>query len=942
MIPLDDNLSAEYTSREPRCLFELPETDRHMAHVRAVNRFGVLSEPVAVYFFVSIPGVAIAEVSVPEVDNSIYPCRAKVTWTTEGDDHYPPDTVLYECETRHNNGEWISVGSGLTKSRWLEGLNEGDYAVRVRARTPMDTVGSWNATNFKVEVAETPQNLTFTPIHSVDHWGRLSWEGTGISWQAEMLQGSEVLSSSTVFQRELRLPWPDPGNYTLRVRAVVGNSTSSWSSLNAVVDNLQPPDDLVFTVQPDNPASAGVLSWTGRDNRTEFYDITIIKDGQSLFAATDAGQFQTIPALVPDTYQGRVRAVWRHASSAWTTVTFTLTEEVETPTDLAIEPPRDASYQGDFLWSGIAASFGVRIRQNQDSVIETTVLGNSYRIPLLPVASYTAEVRALGTFGDSPWAVIPLTVSPPEPPSDLIFTETPDNAASYGTLDWQPSPSAGVSGYLVRIDDSNSVNIVTTQTVTPRYPVGNLPVGTYTALVSALSLQGNAESSPVTDTITVSSLSSPVNLDYEESLVDAGTGLTTQVVFRWEAGDSRTQSYDVEYRNRENSVWTGLYSGPSATATVSNLAAGDYWFRVRAISYADTSGWSQLPVNVKGFNQPPADVENLQLRALGSQQALLTWDQINSPDVINGGSVHVRHTYLIGPAAVWESAVPLTDRLPGNTTFFSVPLLSGTYFVKAVNTNGYWSEQAASVVSTMGNLLGYNRVVQRDEPTTWPGEKNKATVDPGGSLTFREDSSNTQPPFYIMEQPIDLKATLTVRLYLECDGSVYEVDTIDERENPIDDWPMFDGVEPGGTSLQYHVSQTDDDPASRDAEWSDWTQFLVGEFRARAFRLRLSLDTASPIAAGTVNNLTLVADVPDRSEYGRDVEVPASGLTVNYAIPFLAPAVIGITHHGAKSGDYWDFTHSDASGFTIRFFNSAGQGITAACDYLATSYGEQS
>lgn len=938
---IPDNISAEYTSRESRCLFQLPEQDRHMAEVRAVNTFGVVSVPVAVYFFVIIPEVIITFVSVPEIDNSIYPCRAYVVWQTSGDDQYPDESVQYECETRLNDGDWLSAGTGLAKSRWLEGLDAGDYQVRVRARTPMNTYSSWRSQRFSMYVAEQPGSLAFEPVNSPTYWGRLNWEGVGVNFIVQVVRDGNVLHSEGTTQRELYLDWQAPGNYQLRVRSVSGASESDWASINAVVATMASPDDLSYEPSPDNPSSSGVLTWTPVDTRTEFHEIEILKDGQRLFAATDSGNFQSLPALVPATYTGRVRAVWRQATSGWATVTIRITESVDTPEDLTITPPKDASYQGDFSWSAVAGSFAVRIRQAGDNVIETSVISNNYRIPLLPVGLYSADVRSLGTFSDSPWVSTPLDVLPPEPPSDLEFTETPDNAASYGSLTWESSPSAGVSGYLVRIMDSNGTEIITTQTVTTRYAIGNLPVGSYQALVSAVSFQGGDESSPVSTDIVVSSLASPRNLSYSESLVDTGTGLTTQVIFRWEAGDSRTQSYDVEYRNLEDAIWSGLYSGPSATATINGLAAGDYFFRVRALSYADQSGWSQIGVNVRGFNQPPADVENLQLRALGSQQALLTWDQINSPDVINGGSVHVRHTYLIGPAAVWEAAVPLTDRLPGNTTFFSVPLLSGTYFVKAVNGNGYWSEIAASVVSTMGNLLGYNRVVEREEPDDWPGEKNKAVIDSGGSISFAEDNSNTDPPFYIMDQPLDLGALLTVRLYLECDGSVYEVDTIDERTQPMDDWPMFDGIEPGGTSLQYHVSSTNDDPNGSDVEWSDWTQFLVGEFRARAFRLRISLMTDSTAAAGTVSNLKLVADVPNRSETDRNIEAPSDGLTLKYQTPFLAPAVIGITQHGAKTGEYWDFTDSNEYGFTIRFFNSSGQGIAADFDYLATSYGEQ-
>ncbi len=1079
-----DSVVAEYISREPRCIFELPEPDQHFATVVAVNTFGVSSPPAEVAFWVDIPSVEVTTIDVETVDNSVFPCRAYVIWQTQGDDQYPSESVRYECETRQVTGNWLPVGSGISKSRWLEGLQPGNHEVRVRAVTPMNTESFWQVQPFTVVVAEQPQNLQFEPLSQDSYWGRAVWEGEGIRWEIELSEDSSVLFATTVTRRELYLEWQPPGSYLLKVRAVAGASQSDWATTSADVAPLQPPDYLTFTAQNGNPSSSGELTWVAGDSRTEFHEIELLKDDDRQFTATDSGSFQALPVLIPGQYTGRVRGVWRQSVSGWATTAINIIDSVEIPTALEIVLPSDASYQGTFRWSGTAASYGVRILENSDTLIETSVLGNQYRMPLLPVAEYRSEVRSQGNWSDSGWAGIPLIVNPPEAPSALTFTETPDNAASYGTLSWQASPSAGVSGYLVSISEADSGNsVIVTQTVTTHYPVGNLPANNYDAKVSALSLQGSSESEPASEAFTVSALLAPINLGYQESLVETGTGLTTRVVFRWEAGDSRTQNYDVEYRALDNPIWSGLYSGPSATATINGLSAGDYWFRVRALSYADSSGWSQLGANVLGFNQPPQNIENLQLRALGGQQALLTWDQIQSPDVINGGSVHVRHTYLTGSAAVWEASVPLTERLPGNTTFFSVPLLSGTYFVKAVNGSGFWSEQAASVVSTMGNMVGYNRVVEREEPKDWPGEKFKAVVDQGGSISmsmeldnltgeidwssmtssshgdiidtgeksqsgekiyqwtaprrdaytnikklirpiavgqtyrysvwaksvtdsaqielYRFDKSSSwsyaKPkafnltknwkycsfertlgddnesedfaywrmdnnidgdtiqfyglkienleelnftPFYVMDEPLDLGAIFTVRLYLECDGSVYEVDTIDERTNTIDTWPMFDGVEPGGTSLQYHVSQTDDDPASSSAIWSDWTQFLVGEFRARAFRLRVSLITDSTGAAGTVSNLRLIADVPDRSESRRNVSVSSSGLRVNYATPFLAPAVIGITLHSANTGDYWRITNSNEQGFTIRFYSSSGA-KAASFDFLATSYGEQ-
>ena len=200
---------------------------------------------------------------------------------------------------------------------------------------------------------------------------------------------------------------------------------------------------------------------------------------------------------------------------------------------------------------------------------------------------------------------------------------------------------------------------------------------------------------------------------------------------------------------------------------------------------------------------------------------------------------------------------------------------------------------------------------------------------------------NDKPPYYIMHEPLDMGAVFTVRLNMDRDGTVYIPDMIDDRTEPLDSWTMFDGRDPGNSSLIYEVSQTDDDPHSDNAQWSSWTQFLVGEFRARAFRVRVTLITDDAQCVGTVSKLKLIADVPDRTERGLGINCPSTGITITYDKAFLAAAAIAITGQGMQSGDRYEITNSLPSGFTIRFYNSAGAGITRQFDYFAISHGEQ-
>ena len=433
--------------------------------------------------------------------------------------------------------------------------------------------------------------------------------------------------------------------------------------------------------------------------------------------------------------------------------------------------------------------------------------------------------------------------------------------------------------------------------------------------------------------------------------------------------------------------------------------------------------------------------------------------------------------------------------------------MSGTYLVKPVNASGFHSQRASVAVSNMAGLIGYNRVVEREERDTWPGEKNGADVEVGGSLTLSQGSQilsididddvwlycgpaisvdtsktyrgtfrvrqvenptaggrriyagvatldenyklikggagthryfiisrrnlnqadgwqefegtitgeggghtnfrpntkyvrpmfivnysnglgradvdylrfydeegnqlienddfsqgkagwsrwnsgasvpnnapgeivvNPDPPYYIMEEPLDLGAVATVRVTMEADGSVYFADTIDERTNTIDSWGRFDGEIPDSVSLRYELSQTDDNPKNSAARWSDWIPFIKGEFRGRAFRLRVTLQGQATGAVATLGGLKLIADVQDRTEKGSNISAPAAGLRVNYQTPFLVPGSIAITAHGLPVNGRFELTNQDRFGFNIRFF-SGNTAIAASFDYQSISYGE--
>lgn len=781
--------------------------------------------------------------------------------------------------------------------------------------------------------------ITTDLVDSYDHWLEVLWpEQSGDHFELQLLQanGSGVYTTS-VPASPARLDWFEPGRYRLRVRAHQGVTPSAWSNeLTVQIDDLGAPTPNFSAETSDPLASGGTLSFSDREARADRVEYQVTGVGFH-FNGDCPGNPVRLPPMLPGLYQFRARVQWRDIYSPWNTVSHFLSDNLEAPSNLNFEPSDAPGLAGRLHWQSEASQHRVRIsgQQNSDWLVNVLVNGLEYQVPVLKVGDYQVEVRAIGRVSESDPATVAIAIDPPQAPADLVFVPASQDSALSGEVQWQPVALSG--GYQVRLYQAGSI-LVESRVTDHRWPITNLSPGSYEVRVATISQREAALSDWSSVTFSVQGLDAPAGLQAEESLIGSGIQIISQVRTSCQPV-SQASSYEFEYQALGSGSWSGIQSGPATSATLNAVPAGDYTFRVRALNGSRQSGYTSRSFRVSGTQRPPSALDNLRLHGFAGGMAQLSWDLSEDPDVLTGGAIHVRHTHQAGDTATWDSAVPVTDRLPGNATLASVPLLSGTYLVKPVNAGGYWSEETSAVVSNMAGLIGYNRIVERAEPEDWPGEKNKATVEAGNSLTLAENQDNELPPYYIMDEPLDLKAVITARLTLEVDASVYFADTIDERTANIDDWPLFDGLIPDDVSLRYEVSQTDDNPESSSAQWSEWTPFLKGEFRARGFRLRVSMQGRAPGAVATLVGLRLIADVPDRIESDHHLSAPTGGLRVDYQIPFLAAPAVGITAHAMPNNGRFELSNQDAGGFFIKFF-TGNTAIACDFDYSSIGYGE--
>ena len=95
----------------------------------------------------------------------------------------------------------------------------------------------------------------------------------------------------------------------------------------------------------------------------------------------------------------------------------------------------------------------------------------------------------------------------------------------------------------------------------------------------------------------------------------------------------------------------------------------------------------------------PSDVSDLFLRA-DSNTATLSWTPTTDLDVKIGGFYEIRHNSLTS-GAVWQQSTQVGEAISGISNSAEVPLLVGTYLIKAVDSLGIKSANATTVVNTV-------------------------------------------------------------------------------------------------------------------------------------------------------------------------------------------------------------------------------------------------
>lgn len=436
-------------------------------------------------------------------------------------------------------------------------------------------------------------------------------------------------------------------------------------------------------------------------------------------------------------------------------------------------------------------------------------------------------------------------------------------------------------------------------------------------------------------------------------------GVKAKATVTWSA-PAPDADYQLEHRKVGTPDWTvdtRVRGSQGTVAEVLDLESGtSYDFRVKAINlFGVSSDYFTQRKEIVGLTADPSDLTGFSLTPLGNQ-ADLSWDKSADLDVRIGGRIMVRWSPKT-TGAIWNDGVEVAN-VPGDVNTARVVHLTGTYMARAQDSSGNQSANAVSVVTTTPDITGFNAVASLTEDPAFSGTKtgtiviaSRLTLDSGELIDDMLDPIDTwgfvdtadgvrASGTYDFSTYIDLGAVYTSRVTATLKTlSVDTGDFIDARLDPIDSWGLVDGPEISDVNAELFVATTNDDPAGAPT-WSSWRPFLIGDYKARAFKFQLVLTSENLNHNIQVINLGVAVDMPDREDGARNVASGAGTKTVSYTLSpvFKALPKIGITAKNMGTGDYFTITSEGLSSFDVTFRNSAAAAVDRNFDWRAKGY----
>ena len=436
----------------------------------------------------------------------------------------------------------------------------------------------------------------------------------------------------------------------------------------------------------------------------------------------------------------------------------------------------------------------------------------------------------------------------------------------------------------------------------------------------------------------------PSNLEVSESLylTRNAAGLKTEVTVNFEeADDAFVREYELEYSgisdHEDLPVFVKFGRSVSTEFVVPDFPTGDFTFRVRSINQlGHKSDWVEASYTVLGKAAVPEDVTGFSADINGNS-AFLSWDAVSDLDVQYGGNYIIKFTENQNNPT-WAEGQNILPLLPGNSTQAVSPLRTGTYMIKAKDATGQESANPALLIIDDPAFQSTNQIITHDEYAEgFLGTKTNMDVHPDyGYLRLTDNELIGE---YIFDNDADGGAVRESQVSVNFKYTNFEETTLLSDDTLT--WDDTDRTLAGGLdnaiSTNFLIRTTNDDPTATPT-WSDWKPFIAGQFRARAYQMKLQASSSSSDHNLAVTELKLNVDVPDVMENGV-VTTSLLGVTsVEFTKIFFVPPQVVVTIINAEDSERVIITNITTTGFDIEIKNTSDNRISKPASWVCRGY----
>lgn len=367
------------------------------------------------------------------------------------------------------------------------------------------------------------------------------------------------------------------------------------------------------------------------------------------------------------------------------------------------------------------------------------------------------------------------------------------------------------------------------------------------------------------------------NVQMVEQLYETtgSVGVRSKATLTWTApADVTVLDYEVEYKLYTSGVWIELFNVRGTIFEFYDLKPGMYDFRVKARNVLGAVGeYTEIKTfTVYGLTAAPANVSNFSIAVMAGM-ALSSWDATPDLDVRIGGKTVVRYCPLTVGAS-WEQSV-LLKTFDGSAVTGIVPLATGTYYAKFIDSTGHYSDTAASFVATEALVTGWTTTATSTQHTAFAGTKTN-TVALGGILKL-DSATNIDAMTanidtwehidniggvslsgeYAFDATLDLTTKAARRFHAAVKSLAYDTgDTIDHRTN-VDLWPSVVGAVINDCNIAVLASVSDDN-----ITFGPWTPFMVADFNCRYAKFKAQLSSGLNTHNIQVSELSVTVKTP--------------------------------------------------------------------------------